>query len=75
MKIHSNQNQSVIIDVIDLREVKKFTYLGCEVKENGDVRNEVGIRNGKTGASFRSSIRSGICTIYFLLRNLNFSTL
>ena len=29
-------------------------YLGCEVRNNGDVACEVGIRIGKAGAAFRN---------------------
>ena len=53
MKIRCTQNQSVTIDGSDLREVEKFVYLGCEIRQDGDVRNEVGIRIGKAGSSFR----------------------
>ena len=53
MRIRSSGNQRVIIDDTDLKEVEKFTYLGCEIRNDGDVRNEVGIRIGKAGAAFR----------------------
>ena len=53
MKIRCTQNQSVTVDGSDLREVEKFVYLGCEMSQDGDVRNEVGIRIGKAGSSFR----------------------
>ena len=47
-------SQHVTIDGTDLKEVEKFTYLGCEIRKDGDVRNEVGIRIGKAGATFRT---------------------
>ena len=53
MKICKSKNQNVTIDGINLRQVDKFTYLGCEMRPNGDVRREAGIRIGKAGASFR----------------------
>ena len=29
-------------------------YLGCEMQNDGDIRNEIGIRIGKAGAAFRA---------------------
>ena len=43
----------MIIDDTYLEEVEKFTYLGCEIRNDGDERNEVGIRIGKVGGAFR----------------------
>ena len=37
-----------------LQEVEKFVYLGCEMREDGDTRYEVGIRIGKVEAAFRN---------------------
>ena len=34
-------------------EVDKFTYLGCELRKDGDVRNEINIRIDKTSAAFK----------------------
>ena len=42
MRIRSSDNQRVTIDDTDLKEVKKFTYLGCEVRNDENVRNKVG---------------------------------
>ena len=53
MRIHSSDNQRVTSDDTDLKEVEKFAYVGCEIRNEGNVRNEVGIRIGKTGAAFR----------------------
>ena len=44
----------VVIDNENIKDVEKFVYLGCEVRRDGDIRNEVGIRIGKAGAAFRS---------------------
>ena len=54
MKIRSSDNQRVIIDNTELKEVEKFTYLGCEIRQDGNIRNEVGIRVGKAGSAFRT---------------------
>ena len=53
MKIHYDQSQSVTIDGSNLKKVEKFIYLGSEIMQDGDVGNEVGIRIGKAGSSFR----------------------
>ena len=42
MRIRSSDNQRVTIDDTDLKEVEKFAYLLCEVRNNGNVRNKVG---------------------------------
>ena len=54
MKIRSSDNQRVIIDNTELKEVEKFTYLGCEIRQDGNIRNKVGIRLGKAGSAFRT---------------------
>ena len=54
MKIRSPDNQPIIIDNVELKEVEKFTYLGCEIRKDGNIRNEVGIRIGKAGSAFRT---------------------
>ena len=41
---YTAESQRVTIDVTDLKEVEKFTYLGCEFRKDGNVRNEVGNR-------------------------------
>ena len=35
-----------------MNQVEKFNYLGSEIRQDGDVRNEVEIRIGKAGSSF-----------------------
>ena len=37
-----------------MREIETFVYLGCEIRKDGDIRNQVGIRFGKAGAAFRT---------------------
>ena len=54
MKIRTEENSEIEIEDSSLREVDKFVYLGCELRKDGDIRNEVGIRIGKAGASFRA---------------------
>ena len=53
MKMRSSGTQRIKIDNTDINEVDKFTYLGCEISRDGNVRNEVNIRIGKAGAAFR----------------------
>ena len=55
MKIHCTaDSQRVTIEATDLKEVENFTNLGCEIRKDGNVRNEVGISIGKAGAAFRT---------------------
>ena len=54
MKIRTEDTSQVMIEDEILQEVEKFVYLGCEVRKDGDIRNEVGIRIGKAGAAFRN---------------------
>ena len=44
----------ISVDGVDLKEVEKFTYLGCSIASDGDIRNEINIRIGKAGAAFRN---------------------
>ena len=44
----------ISVDGVALKEVHKFTYLGCSIAKDGDVGNEIRIRIGKAGAAFRS---------------------
>ena len=57
MKIRTEDESDVVIEDERIREVEKFVYLGCEVRKDGDIRNEVGIRIGKAGAAFRNMER------------------
>ena len=43
MKMRSSDTQRIKIDNTDINEVDKFTYLGCEISRDGNVRNEVNI--------------------------------
>ena len=55
MKIRCTaDNQRVTIDGTDLKEVENFTYLICDIRKDGYVGNEVGIKIGKAGDAFRS---------------------
>ena len=54
MNVRTNDNRPVIIENEPLQEVDKFVYLGCEIRKDGDIRNEVSIRIGKAGAAFRN---------------------
>ena len=42
------------VDGVDLKEIDKFTNLGCSIAKDSDVRNEIGIRIGKACAVVRS---------------------
>ena len=53
MMIRTEDTSQVVIEDKILEEVK-FAYLGCAVRKDGDIRNEVGIRIGKAGAAFRN---------------------
>ena len=53
MKIKTDDASNVVIEDEIIHEVEKFVYLGCEVRMDGDIRNEVGIMIGKAGAAFR----------------------
>ena len=53
MKIHSSDNPRVIIDKTELKKVEKFTYLGCKISQDGNIRNEAGITVRKAGSAFR----------------------
>ena len=54
MNVRINDNRPIIIGNEPLQEVDKFVYLGCEIRKDGDIRNEVSIRIGKAGAAFRN---------------------
>ena len=47
MKSRIEDDSEVEIEDNAMREVEKFVYLGCEIRKDGDIRNEVGIRIGK----------------------------
>ena len=40
-------------DGVDLKEICQFTYLGCNVANDGEVRSKNGVRIGKAGAAYR----------------------
>ena len=44
---------SINVDGVNLKEVDRFTYLGCNIANDGNVRSEIGVRIGKAGAAFR----------------------
>ena len=44
----------ISVDGVNLKEVEQFTYLGCNITNDGDIRNEINIRIGKAGAAFRN---------------------
>ena len=54
MKSRIEENGAVEIEGNAMREVEKFVYLGCEIRKDGDIRDEVGIRIGKAGTAFRT---------------------
>ena len=54
MKKKIEDTNQIEIEVEALQEVGKVGYLGCEMREGGDIRNGVGIRSGKAGASVRN---------------------
>ena len=54
MKIRTEENSEIEIEESSLQEPDKFVYLGSELRMDGDIRNEVGMRIGKAGASFRA---------------------
>ena len=54
MKIRIEDTESVVIENEIIQEVDKFVYLGCEVRKDGNIRNEVGIRIGKACAAFKN---------------------
>ena len=54
MKIRSTDDQPITIDNTELKEVEKFTYLGCDIRQDGNIRNEVGIRIEKVGSAVRT---------------------
>ena len=54
MKIRSTCNSESPIDNTVLKEVEKITYLGCEIRRDSNIRNEVGIRIGKAEYAFRT---------------------
>ena len=51
MKIRTEENSEIEIEESSLQEPDKFVYLGSELRKGSDIRNEVGIRIGKAGAS------------------------
>ena len=54
MKIRIEDTESFVIEGENIQEVDKFVYLGCEVRKDGNIRNEVGIRIGKACAAFKN---------------------
>ena len=54
IKIRTPDINQIVIEGVTLKEVQKFVYLGCEMQNDGDIRNEIGIRIGKAGAAFRT---------------------
>ena len=57
MKVRTEDTNHVVIEDETIQNVEKFVYLGCQVRRDGDIRNEVGIRIGKAGAAFRNMER------------------
>ena len=53
MKMRCADNSHISIENDELREVDKFVYLGCELRKDGDIRNEINIRIGKASAAFK----------------------
>ena len=49
-----NDTSQIMIENKPLKKVENLVYLGCEIRKDGDIRNEVGIRNGKAGAAFKN---------------------
>ena len=60
MKNFIPNSTPISVDGVDLKEVDKFTYLGCSITNDGDVRNEIGIRIGKAGAAFRRLLNAEV---------------
>ena len=54
MKIRIEDTYNVLIEDENIQEVEKSVYLGCEVRKDLNIRNEVGIRIVKAGAAFRN---------------------
>ena len=54
MRLHINDDTAIEVEGRDLEDVDKFTYLGSELRKDGDIRGDVRIRIGKAGAVFRS---------------------
>ena len=53
MKMKIEDPDNVVIEDENIQEVEKLVYLGCEVRKDGNIRNEVGTRIGKAGAELR----------------------
>ena len=58
MFINFCKQQNTINDT-ELKEVEKFTHLGCEIRRDSNIWNEVGIRIGKLGSAFTHSTKFG----------------
>ena len=54
MNIRINEINKIIIEYKPLKAVENFMYFGCEIRKNGDIGNEVGIRFGRAGAAFKN---------------------
>ena len=54
MNNFTSNSTLISVDGIDLKERHWYTYLGCSIANDGDVKNDIGIRIGKAGAAFRS---------------------
>ena len=54
MKKRTQDTRKIVIEGKTLQEVEKFVYLGCEMQNDGDIRNEVGFRIGRIVAAFRN---------------------
>ena len=54
MKKFQPVSAPISVDGVNLKEAEQFTYLGCSITNDGDIRNEINIRIGKAGAAFRN---------------------
>ena len=53
MKTRNSDNRLITIHNTDLKEVEKFRYLSFEIRNDSNVRDEVGMRIWKVEAAFR----------------------
>ena len=53
MKIRTENASLVHIEEAALQELDKFVYLRCELRDDGDIWNEINIRTGMSIAVFR----------------------
>ena len=54
MRLQMNDVAAVEVEGRNLEDVDCFTYLGSEIKKDGDIRRDVNVRIGKAGTVFRS---------------------